>query len=120
MKKYILLSAVLITAIMLGACSTKKVTRVSPDEQIDLSGRWNDTDSKLTADAMITQSLSEAWLGNFREKNSGAKPVIICGSKTSNGHILIHNRYEWSREAKKEKTSGVKEQISKTFLLQKP
>lgn len=89
MKKTILLSAVLIAALVIGACSTKKVTRVSPDEQIDLSGRWNDTDSRLTAEAMIQQSLSEAWLGNFREKNAGANPVIICGFVQNKSHEHI-------------------------------
>lgn len=73
-----------------GACgSQKKVTRVAPEEQIDLSGRWNDTDSRLTAEAMINQSLSEAWLFNFVQTNSGEKPVVICGFVKNKTHEHI-------------------------------
>ena len=72
-----------------GCSSQKKVTRVSPDEQIDLSGRWNDTDSRLTADAMISQSLTEAWLNNFRDTHGGDKPVIICGFVKNKSHEHI-------------------------------
>jgi hypothetical protein len=91
MKKAILITGVAILIILAGACSSKKkVTRVSPDEQIDLSGRWNDTDSRLTADAMITQSLSEHWLNNFRDANGGNKPVIICGFVKNKSHEHIN------------------------------
>jgi uncharacterized protein (TIGR02722 family) len=89
MKKPVFISVIIVIAFMLGACSTKKVTRVSPDEQIDLSGRWNDTDSRLTADAMISQSLSEPWLSNFREKSGGDKPVVICGFVKNKSHEHI-------------------------------
>lgn len=89
MKKIVFISMITILSVVLGGCgSSKQVTRVSPDEQIDLSGRWNDTDSRLTADAMISQSLSEAWLGNFREAK-GAKPVVICGFVKNKTHEHI-------------------------------
>lgn len=89
MKKIVFISMITLLSVMIGGCgSQKKVTRVSPDEQIDLSGRWNDTDSKLTAEAMISQSLSEAWLGNFREAK-GKKPVVICGFVKNKSHEHI-------------------------------
>jgi uncharacterized protein (TIGR02722 family) len=91
MKKAILITGVVILVILAGACSSKKkVTRVSPDEQIDLSGRWNDTDSRLTADAMILQSLSEPWLNNFRDAKGGNKPVVICGFVKNKSHEHIN------------------------------
>jgi penicillin-binding protein activator len=91
MKKAILITGMVILVILAGACSSKKkVTRVSPDEQIDLSGRWNDTDSRLTADAMIAQSLSEHWLNNFRDANGGNKPVVICGFVKNKSHEHIN------------------------------
>ncbi len=80
----------MLVAMILGACSSqKKVTRVDPEEQIDLSGRWNDTDSRLTADAMITQSLTEPWLNSFRESHGGDKPVVICGFVKNKSHEHI-------------------------------
>jgi len=53
-----------------------------------LSGRWNDTDSRLTAEAMVSSMLSHIWLEDFKEKN-GKTPVIIVGgiSNRSSEHI---------------------------------
>lgn len=90
MKKMLAIAGMAILVVLAGACSSqKKVTRVSPDEQIDLSGRWNDTDSKMTADAMIDQSLTEAWLFNFMETHNGDKPVVICGLVQNKSHEHI-------------------------------
>jgi uncharacterized protein (TIGR02722 family) len=89
-KNLMMMSMVMLVAMILGACSSqKKVTRVDPEEQIDLSGRWNDTDSRLTADAMITQSLTEPWLNSFRESHGGDKPVVICGFVKNKSHEHI-------------------------------
>ncbi len=72
------------TVVLLGACATSnQVTRVDPDEQIDLSGRWNDTDSRLVAEEMVRDGLSRPWVSDFVEEK-GKKPVIIVG--------LIKNR----------------------------
>lgn len=89
MKQYSFVIALALSLILMGACTTKQVTRVSPDEQIDLSGRWNDTDSRLTAEAMIKQSLSEPWLENFNRNNNGNKPVVICGFVSNKSHEHI-------------------------------
>ncbi len=91
MKKTVFIMSIVVLFILLGACSSqKKVTRVSPDEQIDLSGRWNDTDSRLTAEAMINQSLTEPWLNNFRDTHGGDKPVVICGFVKNKSHEHIN------------------------------
>ncbi|HSG67802.1 MAG TPA: penicillin-binding protein activator LpoB [Bacteroidales bacterium] len=89
MKKYVIVIGVALMVILAGSCTTKQVTRVSPDEQIDLSGRWNDTDSRLTAEAMINQSLTEPWLNNFRDSHGGDKPVVICGFVKNKSHEHI-------------------------------
>ena len=70
-----LLLAVLFFA---AACANRTVTRVSPDQQIDLSGRWNDTDSKLVAEEMINDVLSRPWREDFYS-STGKKPVVIVG-----------------------------------------
>ena len=70
------------------ACSPRTVTRVSPDQQIDLSGRWNDTDSKLVAEEMIRDVLNRPWREDFVRAND-KKPVVIVGAvaNKSNEHI---------------------------------
>lgn len=65
-------------AFVFSACSQRTVTRVSPDQQIDLSGRWNDTDSKLVAEEMIRDVLNRPWRQDFYNQ-SGDKPVVIVG-----------------------------------------
>jgi uncharacterized protein (TIGR02722 family) len=59
-------------------CSSTTVTRVPTDEQIDLSGRWNDTDSQQAAQALVDQSMATPWVDNHL-LDKGAKPAVIVG-----------------------------------------
>lgn len=88
MKRLIQISALALLMIAAGACSSRKVQRLSPDQQIDLSGRWNDTDSKQVAEAMIQQALGERWLDNFVQEE-GRKPVVIAGFVDNKSHEHI-------------------------------
>lgn len=83
------LSLVLVGLVLMTSCKTRQVTRVDPDKQIDLSGRWNDVDSKLVSEEMIKQVLNEAWLENFMREHDGAKPVVIAGMITNKSHEHI-------------------------------
>ncbi|MCE2415107.1 penicillin-binding protein activator LpoB [Candidatus Poribacteria bacterium] len=58
--------------------SSKQVTRVDADTTIDLSGRWNDTDSRMVADDIIQDCLTHPWI-NDHGINAGTKPVVIVG-----------------------------------------
>jgi uncharacterized protein (TIGR02722 family) len=73
--------------ILLAACS-RKVTRIDPTDTPDISGKWNNTDSRLTAEEMISQSLGSAWLNNFVQAK-GKKPVVICGMVSNKSHEHI-------------------------------
>jgi uncharacterized protein (TIGR02722 family) len=73
--------------ILLAACS-RKVTRIDPSDTPDISGKWNNTDSRLTAEEMISQSLGSAWLNNFVQAK-GKKPVVICGMVSNKSHEHI-------------------------------
>ena len=57
---------------------TRTVKRVQVDEAIDISGHWNDTDARMTAESMVQDVLSRPWLQNFIEQN-GRQPVVIVG-----------------------------------------
>lgn len=78
MKKQLLPTLLLASVIFLGSCTQRHVTRVDPDKQTDLSGRWNDTDNRLVAEDMIDQSIDKSWRTEF-ETNNSRKPVIIVG-----------------------------------------
>ena len=78
-KTSIIASLLLIGIIILGGCSaSKQVTRVDADTTIDLSGRWNDTDSRMVADNIIQDCLTHPWI-NDHGISTGGKPVVIVG-----------------------------------------
>lgn len=60
-------------------CASKKVSRIDPSAVTDLSGRWNDTDSRLVANELIRQSLSANWPQRYAESNGGKSPAVIVG-----------------------------------------
>lgn len=82
-------AAILMVAFVAVSCQNRKVQRVDPNERIDLSGRWNDTDSKMTANAMIEQILTGPWLTNHLQDNDGEKPVVIVGLTRNKSHEHI-------------------------------
>ncbi len=65
---------VLLLALGLAACASRQVTRVDPATTVDLSGRWNDTDSRLVAETMIDDALRSPWLNARRDP-----PVVMVG-----------------------------------------
>lgn len=89
MRNYKTLLTIAVFAMSLMACkSTKEVTRVEEDSVIDLSGRWNDTDSRLVADEMVSDMLARPWLEEF-EKGMGRRPVVIVGLVKNKSHEHI-------------------------------
>jgi len=77
-RKWIRPVVVIAAFLVLASCASTKVTRVSSDSQIDLSGRWNDTDAQMVANAMINDVVSRPWISDFVAQNS-RKPVVIVG-----------------------------------------
>ncbi|MGD9546244.1 MAG: penicillin-binding protein activator LpoB [Candidatus Krumholzibacteriia bacterium] len=77
---------ILAALLAVGGCSGgKQVTRVDTGEQIDLSGRWNDTDSRMVSAALVGQILATPWVEDFLAEK-GKKPTVIIApvaNKTS-------------------------------------
>ena len=80
----------LFIAIIAFSCA-HKVTRIETSNTPDISGKWNNTDSRLTSEEMLKQCLNEKWLMNFIEANNGKKPVIIVGMVTNKSHEHIES-----------------------------
>ncbi len=70
------------------ACGGTKVTRVSPQEQIDITDNWNETDSRQTAQAMIKDMLEFPWLGKWYQ-NHNRKPRVIITTIQNKSHEHI-------------------------------
>ena len=83
------LAIVIVTAMLYVGCGpSKTVERVDPGTTIDLSGEWNDTDSRLVAEEMIKDVLSREWLGEYRGEKHKAPTVIVGTVKNrSSEHI---------------------------------
>jgi len=69
----------LAATIPLVGCGGKQVTRIDADTTVDLSGRWNDTDSRLVSEEMIQDSLARSWYTDYMQAR-GDKPTIIVGT----------------------------------------
>jgi len=67
------------------------VSRVESDTVTDLSGNWNDTDSRLVAEEMIQDVLSRNWLTKFNRDN-GKAPIVIVGTVRNLSHEHINTR----------------------------
>src|SRR5690554_6116860 len=72
--RHLFIALVLLAGLSLSSCNTRKIERIGTEETIDLSGRWNDSDSRMTADAMVEQILNSGWLDNHVRK-TGERPV---------------------------------------------
>ena len=86
MKKVLVLALGL--CLFLACGSSRKVYRIDPETQTDLSGKWNDTDARLVAEEMIADCLSRPWLIDYVEAH-GQKPVVTVGTirNKSSEHI---------------------------------
>ena len=61
-------------------CVTKHVTRIEPTAVTDLSGRWNDTDSRLVANQLVEQTLGAGWAKRYTDAHGGEAPTVIVGT----------------------------------------
>ena len=79
---------VLLVGLILAGCASVKVDRMDVDETVDLSGRWNDTDSRLVSEEMVRDVMSRPWIDRYRG-GRGKDPVVIVGSvrNRSDEHI---------------------------------
>ena len=79
----------IIMVVLINACATKKVERIAVEEVIDLSGRWNDTDSRFVAEEMVKDVLLRPWVENF-ERKARKKPTVIVGTVVNRSHEHIN------------------------------
>ena len=85
-----LLLPLLALSFLLAGCNPT-VSRVESDTVTDLSGNWNDTDSRLVAQEMIQDVLSRNWLSKFN-RDKGKAPTVIVGTVRNLSHEHINTR----------------------------
>ena len=85
-------SLVLLVLVLIGfsGCGGEtRVTRVDSGVVTDLSGRWNDTDSRMVAESMVKEALEYPWLNNFSQSKR-RQPVVVVGTVMNNSHEHIN------------------------------
>lgn len=88
-KKFTSIFVILILLTAYGCSSTPKIERVESGSITDLSGNWNDTDSRLVAEQMIQDVLSRPWYAKI--KNSKKRtPSVVVGSIRNLSHEHIN------------------------------
>ena len=85
------LGLALLALVAAAGCATK-VERIGESEAVDLSGAWNDTDSRLVSQEMIQDSLSRAWLQEFRGRPGQTRPAVIVGEVRNMSHEHINTQ----------------------------
>ena len=76
--------------LFLFACSSgTKVSRIDSNSVVDLSGRWNDTDSRLVAEEMIQDCLNRPWYSNLIQEK-GSAPTVVIGKVRNKSHEHIN------------------------------
>ncbi len=78
-----------VVATLSGCGSGTSVTRVDSGVVTDLSGRWNDTDSRMVAETMVKEAVGSPWLENFTRTKS-RQPVVVVGTILNRSHEHIN------------------------------
>ena len=90
MRRIFIGTLVVLTIALINGCANRKITRVDPNETIDLSGRWNDSDSRLVSEEMIGDLLTSAWIPRFLKAND-KRPVVVVGLVENKSHEHINS-----------------------------
>ena len=92
--------------VVVASCAPQ-VARVDPSTQVDLSGSWNDTDSRAVADQLISQLASSQRYKDYAVSKV-SRPTIIVGAvrnKTAE-HIDANNYIKKLEAAMQEKAQA--------------
>ena len=79
----------LVVLTLAGCAQETKITRVDSGVVTDLSGRWNDTDSRIVAESMVKEALEYPWLNTF-SSSKRRQPVVVVGTIQNSSHEHIN------------------------------
>ena len=88
-KLHKLITLLFITIIVFGCAPKRQVQRIETDQTVDLSGRWNDSDSRAVSEELIKQLLQDNWINNYNSQNPDKRPILIVGLVKNKSHEHI-------------------------------
>jgi hypothetical protein len=90
-RSFTLVLLVSLMVALFNNCSPQReVRRIDTDQQVDLSGRWNATDSRMVAKDLMDQVLNGRWLNDYKQNHNGARPILIVGLVRNKSHEHIN------------------------------
>jgi len=88
LHRYSIFIPIVVLLLGLTACGTQ-VERVDVEETHDLSGAWNDTDSRLVSEEMINDMLERPWRQEYTSRYK-KQPAVIVGTVRNLSHEHIN------------------------------
>lgn len=88
MSKFFMFVIVAASLCLVACGGGKTVSRIDENSTTDLSGKWNDTDSRLVADEMISSCLTSGRVAKEIEA-LGKTPTVVIGSIRNKSHEHI-------------------------------
>ena len=83
MRRIFIGTLVVLTIALINGCANRKITRVDPNETIDLSAR-------LVSEEMIGDLLTSAWIPRYLKAND-KRPVVVVGLVENKSHEHINS-----------------------------
>lgn len=77
-RRALVLTVLIASLATLAACGGKTVERIDTDTTVDLSGRWNDADSRMVGEEVVADVLTAPWITRFEASHS-ERPTVIVG-----------------------------------------
>ena len=84
-RLFSIISMCILVMLLLAACSSQpRVARVDAGSQVDLTGRWNDSDVRMVSETLISDVLSSTrvtqFIRDFSAQNGGRLPAVLVGT----------------------------------------
>jgi len=88
--KSILVAVILGTVVLVAGCGKRmEVARVDSGKEIALTDKWNDEDSRLVAEEMINDMLSQPWIRQFIQRFPDKEPLVTVQRVRNKSHEHI-------------------------------
>ncbi|SMG12496.1 Peptidoglycan-synthase activator LpoB [Marivirga sericea] len=65
------------------ACSTQKVLKTDTNQDIDLSGRWNNTDAEIASNKLYNSLIGSTWLKEQQAKDNFEPRIEILSFESN-------------------------------------
>ncbi len=88
-KRVIIAVITLIFCVGMTGCSGVNVSRIDAEQEVALTDRWSDEDSRLVANEMVQDMFSFPWFKRFSKEHPDKEPTIVIQRIQNKSHEHI-------------------------------